>query len=138
METSSIIVFLIIAAVLIYSFFDYQKKGIISKAKFHGILICGEHYKVYKIYRSSSYTDGGVYIKHHDVHDFGEMVLVSSDKREIYITESHLLYCLKVRKHNYKKQVEGKMTNKWAEWSIDNDGWDERGLANNDVYLSLF
>ncbi len=114
------------------------RKTIINRAKSHGILIEGKHYKVYKIYRSSSYTDGGVYVKHHNVKDFGEFVLVSPEGQKLYISESHLRYCLKVRKHEDCTEINGKMTNRWAEWRIDPNGDDERNLGENDVYEWLY
>ena len=133
-----IIIIIVVVLFFVYSIMDHKKERIIRSAKSHGVIIDGKHYRVYKIYRSSSYTDGGVYIKHHDIHDFKEIMLVSPDNNKLHITEKHLLYCLKVRKHASNKMIGGKMTNKWAEWSIDSNGWDEKGLDSNDVYLFLY
>ena len=107
----------------------------VRTAKLHGILINGKHYKVYTVYISSSYTDGGVYVKHHDVKYFDEMMLLSQDREKIFISQSHLLYCLKVRKHTYSKKIDDKWTNKWSEWEID---WnvDDELLYPNDLYLA--
>ena len=135
---SNIIIIIVATLVLVYSLIDFKRKKIVENAKSNGIIIDGKHYKVYKIYRSSSYTDGGVYIKHHDIHDFKEIMLVSPDNNKLYISEKQLLYCLKVRKHSSRKMVDGKMTNKWAAWRIDSKGWDEKGLDSNDIYLFLY
>lgn len=141
METSLFtIVFLLIAIVFVlYSYFEHKKKSIIESAKDSGIIINGEHFKVYTIYRCSSYTEHLVSRQYHDVHYFGEIMLVSSNNQRLYTTEKRLLYCLKVRKHEHKRKVgDGDWTNKWAEWIIDPDGWDEKGLSQNDKYLSLY
>lgn len=114
------------------------RKTIVNRAQSHGIIIQGDHYKVYKIFRSSSYTDGGVYIEHHNVKYFGEVMLVSPKGVKLYISESHLRYCLSVRKHRNHKIVDGKMTNKWAEWRIDPNGNDEKNLGDNEIYKWLY
>ena len=135
-----VVIIIIIVALLLLGYFivEHKNEGIIRNAKSQGVIIDGKHFKVYKIYRSSSYTDGGVYKKHHDIHDFKEIMLVSPDKNKLHISEKQLIYCLKVRKHASRKMVDGKMTNKWAEWRIDPKGWDEKGLDSNDIYLFLY
>lgn len=135
---NTIIVLLLVVIVFAYFIIERKKDEVIRSAQSSGIIIDGKHYMVFKIYRSSSYIDGGVYIKHNDIHDFHEIMLVSPDKNKLFISEKQLLYCLKVRKHPSRKEVNGKMTNKWAEWRIDPQGWDEKGLKSNDVYLFLY
>lgn len=138
MEWIFIIVLIVIFFISICR--EEYKKGVIERAKTYGILICGEHYKVYTIYRESSCTDGLVYVKHHNVRYFGEMMLAAPDGRSIYISEKHLRYCLKVRKHDCKKiKINGKWTSRWSEWKIDPDGDDIRDIcSNNDIYLGIY
>jgi len=136
MDGFIIIVILLLAVFLGACCIDYAKNEKVKSAKFHGILINGKHYKVFSVYRSSSYTDGGVYVKHHNVKYFDEMMLLSQDKNKIFISQSHLLYCLKVHKHTYSKKIDDKWTKKWSEWEID---WnvDDEILHQNDIYLAF-
>lgn len=134
---SAIIAFVaVFALAVILYYFDGQKR-IIENAKYHGILIGGVHYKVYTVYRESSYTDGGFYVEHHSVKYFGEMMLISPKGNKIYISERHLMYCLKKKKHPCRQKIGGKWTYRWAEWTIDRYGDDER-INRNDIYLSLY
>lgn len=115
-----------------------KRKRVVEDAKYHGILINRVHYKVYKIYRSPSYTDGGWYIQHHDVKYFGEVMLVSPEGQKLYVSESHLRHCLRTRYHkNQKTKINGKMTNWWPEWRIDPNGDDEY-LKKNDIYSWMY
>ena len=114
------------------------RKRVLERALSHGIIIQGEHYKVYKICRSSSYTDGGVYVTHHEVRYFGELMLISPQAEKLHISESHLRYCLKVRKHKNSKKIEGRMTNRWAEWRIDPNGGDDVNYEGNVLYKWLY
>ena len=131
-----------IGVVLFFLFlFTYlnSRSELIDMAKSHGVLIDGAHYKVYKIYCETSYTDGGVYVRHHGVKDFNEILLVSPDNKKTYISESHFRYCLKVKKHPYKTVVNGKSTRWWSEWRIDPNGRDEIFFDKpNDIYLSIY
>lgn len=116
----------------------FFKREKIELAKRHGIKRRGKHYKVYQIYRCSSYTEGGVYRKYNDTHDFGEIMLVSPDDERMVISTRQLLYNLKKRKHDrIKRKVDGVMTDTWSEWVIDWDYEDEEGLSHNDIYLFL-
>jgi len=133
--TELLIIAIIILPFAWYSIKQGHKRRIIDDAKSNGILIDGEHCKVFTIYRYRSFTDGGVYKQYDDEQYFHEMMIEFPDKTKMYISEEHLLFCLKRRKHSGKKEVNGKMTNKWSEWIIDPDGWDERGLDKNDIYL---
>ena len=133
-----VIIVIIIALILPCYYIKYKRNEKIRNAQRHGILIDGEHYKVYKVYRSSSYTDGGVYVKHHGVHDFHEIMLISPKDEQLFITEKHLFYCLKVRKHSTSIVENGKTITRWAEWEIDPKGRDEKGLGYNEVYLFLY
>ena len=117
-------IILFIVTLFIFLFVEEYRKGTINRAKEHGILIQGEHYSVFTILRESSYTQGEVYVKHHNVKYFGEIMLLSPEKKRIYISERHLLYCLKVRKHDYKSKIEGKWTYRWSEWKIDLNSYD--------------
>lgn len=115
-----------------------KKSSILQKAKSNGILIKGRHYKVYMLYRCSSYTDGGVYRKHHEPKYFNEVMLVSPEGERLFISESHLKYCLKVRNHKKcRKAVDGKMTSRWSEWEIDSNGNDV-DYGENDIYTWLY
>ena len=115
-----------------------KRKTVLDKAKSHGILIKGEHCKVYKIYRTSSYTDGGLSRKYHNIKYFGEIIVEYPDGSRIHISEEHLRYCLKVRKHERTKtKINGIWTDKWSEWRIDPNGDDE--IHNkHDLYYSTY
>lgn len=116
---------------------SFERNDILRRAKSRGVIIQGVHYKVYQIYRSPSYSYGGAYIQHHDVKYFGEVMLVSPEGQKLHVTESHLKHCLRVRTHEYKTEVDGKWTKRWAEWRIDPDGDDEL-LRPNDIYMFLY
>ena len=132
METLFAIIFLLgFVAVVWYSYKEFKTNNLIYSAKNNGLLINGKHFDVYTVYRRSDEDMN-------DVHDYGEIMLVSPNKERTIINVKHLLYCLKVRKHESKRTVgEGTMTNKWAEWEIDTNWSGLRSLGSHQVYLSL-
>ena len=132
MEILFVIIFLLgFVAIVWYSLKEFKTNNLIYSAKNNGILINGKHFNVYTVFRRSDEDKN-------DVHNYGEIMLVSPDKERTIIHVKHLLYCLKVRKHESKRTVgEGKMTNKWAEWEIDTNWSGQRSLSPHQVYLSL-
>ena len=132
-----IYVAIIIAFCAVYCY-TIKKRRTMESAKSKGLIIDGKHYKVYRVLRCESVTMGGLYQTHHNIHDFGEVLLVSPKGEEIMTTESRLLFCLKKRKHEANKIVNGKRISRWSEWEIDPNGSDERGLRSNVIYLGTF
>lgn len=136
MEFILVVGFIVVA--FIFMAIIKTREIVLERTLSQGILIQGEHYKVYKICRSSSYTDGGVYVTHHEVRYFGELMLISPQGVKLHISESHLRYCLKVRKHKNSKEIEGRMSKRWAEWKIDPNGNDDVNFEGNVLYKWLY
>lgn len=126
----------IVAFFLAFCYKDARQRTI-QRAKCHGIIIGGEHYKVYRVFRCESVTVGGLYEKFHGIHDFGEVLLVSPEGEEKMTTVSRLLFCLRKRKHGAPKIINGEKINRWSIWEIDPNGSDERGLNTNEIYLGF-
>ena len=130
-------VYIVIILILAFACQSSWKSKIINDANHYGILIRGVHYNVYSLYREESYTDGGVYVTHHGVKYFGEILLKTEDGDKLFVSEKHLRHCLKKRKHQCKRSENGKMTYWWSEWNID---WkhENNNPSHNIIYTWLY